>query len=85
MFNYNAHKSPENEQTHSDYFLMLAALQVCSFFSTITHTWHVYNSRTHFLPLETVFKTHHLDLRKEPVPDSLRELREHQPLPKKAI
>ena len=38
--------------------------------------------RDHFLPLETVFRTHHLlDSRKEPVPDSRKE----QPLPRKVI
>ena len=51
------------------------------FISTITQALYITYSPL-FLPLETVFRTHHLlDSRKEPVPDSRKE----QPLPRKVI
>ena len=61
---------------------MLASHQGCSFLYFNNYTDIVYYLKSTFLPLETVFRTHHLlDLRKEPVPDSHKE----QPLPRKVI
>ena len=59
---------------------MLASLSYF-FISTITQTFYIYLETT-FLPLETVFRTHHfLDLSKEPVSN----LRKEQLLPRKVI
>ena len=54
---------------------MLAPHQGCSFLYFNNYTDIVYYLKTtFFLPLETMFRTHHLlDLGKEPVPDSRKE------------